>query len=186
LTERHSKNRDAWLNDLEKRLVQLENEGKIDLKSLLANESFLELVYSIVQEGQATLNFDKHQLLSDVVINYSQNRSMDDDKKYIFLKYIEQFTPSHIALMKLLSEPKPYFAHAGIPWPDLYMGGRTHIINAVFPAWSNEFINLLFEDLKNSGLLQSGSLTTTMSVSGLEQSLATGLGLEFLAFIRSA
>jgi len=185
LTKRHSEKRDAWLDDLEKRLVKLESEGRINLDSLLAKEEFLELVYAITQQAQATLNADKHHLLADVVINYSLNDSMDDDKKNIFLKYIERFTPSHIELMKLLSEPKVYFERSGIPWPDLYMGGRTHIINAVFPTWSAEFINLLFEDLKNSGLIQSGSLTINMSGSGLEQSIATGFGFEFLSFIRS-
>ena len=183
LTRRHSEKRDSWLNDLERRLVQLQNEGTVNLDSLFNNEKFLELVYFAIQQGQATLNDEKHKLLSNVVINYSQNLSMDDDKKYIFMKYIEEFTPSHIALLKLQSEPKKYYELAQIPWPNLSMGGRSQIISGAFTAWNSEFISLLFEDLKTAGLIQSAPLGGTMSGSGLEQPLSTALGREFLVFV---
>ena len=184
LTRRHSAKRDAWLNDLERRLVQLQNEGVIDLASLCDNEKFLELVYFAIQEGQATLSDEKHQLLGNVVINYSQNMSMDDDKKFIFLKYIEQFTPSHLALLKLLSDPKRFYERANIPWPEMSMGGRMQIVNGVFSFWTREFTNLLFEDLRNGGLVQGTSLGGSMSGAGLEQSITSILGSEFLTFIR--
>ena len=184
LTRVHSKKRDAWLNKLENRLNQLQDEGIVNLEMLFSNEKFLELVYFVIQQGQATLNDEKHQMLSDVVINYSQNLSMDDDKKYIFMKYIEQFTPSHIALLKLLSAPKKYYEQTHIPWPNLSAGGRTHIISGAFPSWNSEFINLLYEDLKTAGLIQSTSLGGTMTGPGLEQPLSTALGHEFLVFVQ--
>ena len=184
LSRRHSEKRDAWLNDLERRLVQLESEGKINIEELLNNDKYSELAYFVIQQGQSTLNEEKHKLLSDILINYSQNLSMDDDKKHIFMKYVEQFTPSHVALMKLLAEPKKYYEQVGIPWPNSSIGSRTQITNAAFPSWSGEFINLLSEDLRNAGLIQSGSFAITISGPGLEQSIATSFGAEFLSFVR--
>jgi hypothetical protein len=57
----------------------------------------------------------------------------DADTQQLLFDTIDRFTPTHVRMLKLLSDPPGWFEHHGIQGPNIYAGSKTHIIQAGMP-----------------------------------------------------
>jgi hypothetical protein len=184
----YEKRRQAWaeeiseaVNDLLARVDNLEGED------LAANEQFLDALAYATSTAVTTAHREKLEALRNAVLNAALPSDIDSDTQAIFLRHVRDLTPSHLRLLKLLSDPLAWFERRGIPWPNNIISGGLgkNVIEVGIPEFANrrELYDQLERDLTSAGLTNTGGLHTLMSANGLTASRASDMGEEFLKFI---
>lgn len=174
----------VWLNSLANGLEELiERVDGLTLDNLAENENFLDAVSAATFVATRTRKKEKIEALRNAVLNTAMNHSMEADKQGIFLQMIAELTPSHLLLLELLDNPPRYFERVGVEWPNIMFGGRSALVELVFPLWTSEYYGQLVRQLRNNGLVSVDSLQGIVTGEGLTSRVTSNLGKEFLAFI---
>lgn len=180
--------RNEWLNDLMEKVVRLEQkvEGfKID--SLAENDQFLTCLLEATQIALRTHQKMKLECLRNAVINTAIMESIDDDKINMYLHLVQVFGQNHLKLLLLLKDPRHFFQNQGITPPSFLSGSPLNLIEIAYPDLKEEkeYLNKIILDLYQNGLINTQSLSTTMTESGMYSSRTTNFGNDFLSFISS-
>ncbi len=166
------------------RLQKLEDRLEQPLiERLGSDESFTTVLLSASQIAVRNHQREKLEALKNAVLNSALGVTPDETKRAIFLSLVDRLTPTHIVLLKFFRAPLDNTAAQ--PFRDHSMGGLFHLISTVFPELRSqkELLELIWQDLSNSGLLSGGGMNVTMTGSGLVQKRTTELGDQFLRFI---
>ncbi len=102
-----------------------------------------------------------------------------------FFRYVDEFTASHLRLLRHLHDPGASFDAAGVLRPDVYMGGRSYLLDQL-PEWAaggRDWYDMLHSDLLRAGLTNGGGLHSTQTGGSLWQRSTSELGGRFLYFI---
>lgn len=161
--------RDAWLEDLERRLRELEAtvEG-FRFEKLRQNEQFVSATLQATQVALRTHQTEKREALRNALLNVAVAREdlPPDDLQFIFLNLVDRFTPTHLQILSYISN------RTGTPKPQV----------------PNELSNQVVQDLNNQGLLKDKRpyIARNRDYSDL---LSVGwevspLGAQFLQFIQ--
>ncbi len=179
-----SKRRDEWFQSVATALESLiERVEGLTIEKLAENNLFLDSLPRATRMAESTHQSEKLDALRNAVLNSALPGSPDADTQTILLNYVEDLTPSHLQLMALLNNPPVFYQQRGMAWPQLSMGGMSHIVEQAFPLWQRDFSDQLLRELNSRGLVGISSLHITQSGSGLANSTTTGLGRTFLDFI---
>lgn len=189
----YEKRREQWQREITEAVQDLLDQvDELTPESLAANPDFLDALVHATMTATATGQQEKLAALRNAVLNSALPSDLDSDSQAMFLRYVRDFTPSHLRLLKLLDDPQTWFAEHGIPWPDMMMGGAVGkvVVEGGMPemAGQSELYNRLFTDLQAAGLTINGGiggpmLGTTMTGQGLTQQRTTETGRAFLRFI---
>ncbi|WP_332643266.1 hypothetical protein [Aeromicrobium sp.] len=173
-----------WMEDLASAVDELQAGQGISFEDLAENEAFVDAVINATRAAQATHQTEKLQALRNAVLHSLDDDAPDVDEQARFIRLIEQFTPSHIRLLVFLNDPGKAFDSAGIPRPNLMMGGRSTLLEQGVPEFAGrrDWYDLLAGDIDSARLAQT-NMHTTMTGAGLWNSATTQLGSRFLAFI---
>lgn len=180
LTER----RRRWLNDLAEKVHRLEDQIG-DFDHLLDQDTFMDAVITASQIADRTSRAGKLELLRNAVVNSVLPDAPDDDTQQLFFDMLDRFTPTHVRLLKLLSDPPGWFARHNITRPSVMMGGSMSvIIESGMPELANrkDLIDRYAAALSRTGLIGQ-SLSGMMSETGLWAAATTPLAVDFLAFV---
>jgi hypothetical protein len=74
----------------------------------------------------------------------------DADKQAVYLRYIEELTPSHMRLLEFMNDPPGCCSRHDVAWPgNIMMGGLGPIVDAALPdlAADEPFLDTLAGDL---------------------------------------
>jgi hypothetical protein len=179
-----SKRRDEWFQSVATAVESLiEQVEDLTLEKLAENNLFLDSLPRASRMAESTHQSEKLDALRNAVLNSVLPGSPDADTQTILLNYVEDLTPSHLQLLALLNNPRIFYQQLGIAWPDLHMGGMSHIVEQAFPLWQREFFDQLLRELNSRGLVGISSLHITQSGAGLANSATTNLGRTLLNFI---
>ncbi|GIE36084.1 hypothetical protein Ait01nite_091290 [Actinoplanes italicus] len=175
--------RAQWLNDLAQKAHRLESRIG-DFEHLLDQDTFMDAVTTASQIADRTSRAAKLELLRNAVVNSVLPDAPHDDTQQLFFDMLDRFTPTHVRLLTLLSDPPGWFARHDISRPNVTMGGKSVIIEAGMPelASRKDLIDRYAAALSSSGLIAQ-SLSGVMSAAGLWAAATTPLASEFLAFI---
>jgi hypothetical protein len=180
------KRKEEWLNSLGNIVEELKEEIKgLDLKNLRDNPLFISTILYSTQIALKTHKQEKLDWLKKAVKN-SIKLNIEEDKKMMFLNYIDILTPSHIKLLRFLDNPKKWIEENKITTPSWTATGIGTIIEFCITEFHNqrEFYDSLVNDLhKNNLCCDSSTLHSTMSIEGALSPRITTLGKEFLNFI---
>lgn len=174
--------RDAWFQELGERVKKLEEEGKINYEDLQKDDVFIDISMKATEVALKTHQAEKLNALRNALINTSLNYpSIDISLKQIFINYIDVFTVWHIKLLELFNNPKKYEQQ----FQNISMGSLTQIIEGVYPELKgkSEFYRSICKDLYSKDLINTESVSTTMTSQGLLARRVTGMGYQFLQFI---
>lgn len=179
LTERRTR----WLNDLAEKVHRLEDQIG-DLDHLLDQDTFMDALTTASQIADRTSRAGKLELLRNAVVNSVLPDAPDDDTQQLFFDMLDRFTPTHVRLLKLLSDPPGWFKRHNITKPDVMMGGKSVIIESGMPELTNrkDLIDRYASALSGAGLIAQ-SLSGMMSEAGLWAAATTPLAADFLAFV---
>lgn len=175
--------RRRWLNDLAAKVHALEEQVG-DFAKLTSEDAFMDALTTAAQIADRTSRAEKLEVLRNAVINSVMPDAPDVDTQQLLFDMIDRFTPTHVRMLKLLSDPPGWFDRHGMPRPGISMGPKTAIIEAGMPelAGRRDLIDRYAGALTTAGLINQ-SLSGIMSAGGLWVPATTPLGIEFLAFI---
>lgn len=177
--------RDEWLQHLAEIVQELSEQG-LDPEALAEDDRFVDAVVSTTRVIEHTHQEEKIEALRNAVLNSVGLDAPDADTQAIFLNLLDRYTPSHLRILALLSDPPGWFASKDIPPPQAAMAGsRIQTAEAGLPelAARQEFISLLVSELSAAGFLKVNTLSGMVSSSAMMDSLTTGFGEQFLRFV---
>ena len=174
---------EALFDDVFSRLATLESfENSLAKGALSDNETFMTVLLDAVKTCERTTSAAKFEALRNAILN-SWVSTEPVDLQLIFVRYVEELTPSHLQLLTLLNDPSGFFSTNGIEWPNIYMGAKTQLVAAAMPSWGQEFTNQLCLDLQQRGLIGNSSLGAMTTAASLATPSTTKYGAQFLKFI---
>lgn len=171
--------RDEWMQSIG---LALEKQEGLDLDSLGNNEAFIDTVLHATHIALRNHQEEKRTALRNAIMNTAIGATLDDMRRHMFLRYVDEFTPEHLGILALFDNPVNWFERAQRAFPNLYMGGLSHVLVEAFPALRREIYELIWKDLYQRGLVNTDGLHTMMT--GLQDSRTTELGKAFLGFIQ--
>jgi hypothetical protein len=101
LTSPVAQRRDAWLEDLERRLHDL--EGRVDgfrFDDLGQNEQFVSATLQATQAALRTHQKEKLAALRNAVMNVAVAKAPSENLQVVFLNLVESFTPMHLEILR--------------------------------------------------------------------------------------
>lgn len=162
--------------------LALEKQEGLDLDSLGNNEAFIDTVLHATHIALRNHQEEKRTALRNAIMNTAIGATLDDMRRHMFLRYVDEFTPEHLGILAPFDNPVNWFERAQRAFPNLYMGGLSHVLVEAFPALRREIYELIWKDLYQRGLVNTDGLHTMMT--GLQDSRTTELGKAFLGFIQ--
>lgn len=180
-----TRRRDEWLEDLARRLHDLETrvEG-FTFDDLVENEQFVSATLQATQAALRTHQKEKLEALRNAVLNVAAGRSFSDELQSIFLSLLDRLQATHLRILKIFRYPPVGGSHN--QWQQITIhnpGTPTRWIKEFVPGLKIEDTNLirmLISDLYSAGLSFISPDAQNMP---LDYTLITGLGIGFLNFI---
>ncbi|CVI58794.1 hypothetical protein CFBP4996_19675 [Agrobacterium leguminum] len=179
------KRRDEWfervgagLRDLEERL------HGFDPASLEANEDFVSAVFEATQAAMKTSRHEKLEALRNGVLNIAAGQTIDELLRGSFFSYIDRFSPAHIRVLSLLSDP--------ISSPEMrefaqntYAGSQLSGLQKAIPSTVIDYAGLkrILAELDREGLADTGSMNAMGTSASLLAKRSTNDGDAFLRFV---
>jgi len=174
------KRRENWERSIEDRLEAIEDSKIVD--KLVGNESFVTCLVQATMQAMQTHQEEKYKLLANAVAN-SIDSELSEDKKQIFLRWIERYSDLHIQILTFLNDPVSFLFRAGI----LPRNSSEHLslkqaIEAVYPEkrQDEDLITVIIRDLYSDGLINSKGTNLNDFV---KKGFTTQIAKEFLGFI---
>lgn len=148
---------------------------------MFANDDFVDVVSTATRIAEKSAADLKRAALQNVLFNVGVGDSQDADKRAIYLRYVDELTPSHLALLRLADDPPEWFERRTLTWPG---GNLLGVVTAAFPAWATDesFIDTIAADLASRGLADL-PLRTMMTSNGVMAQRTKPKGREFMKFI---
>lgn len=181
------KRRDQWftkvgegLRDLQARLQDFD-PSKLD-----ENDDFVSAVAEATAAAVRTAKEEKIEALRNGVLNIAAGLQIDDILRGAFFGYIERFSPAHVRVLKLLSDPSssPEMKQKA---SEMSMGAQISVLRAALPESliAQSALNRVMSDLNREGLADTSGLMA-MGTSGVFLAKrSTSVGDAFLQFITS-
>lgn len=173
-----------WYEDVATAIQDLQDrDSALDFEQLADDPVFVDAVVHATRAAQGTHNQEKLNALRNGVVNSIGEDAPSADEQLRFFRLIDQFSPAHLRMLGFWRDPRGFFEREGLSAPELMMGARQDLLDAV-PDFANkpDWCTLLVSDLNGAGLM-AGQLTVTMTGQGIYQSPLTELGRRFLRFI---
>jgi hypothetical protein len=177
--------RARWLGQLAERIKALEADfAELQPGALADNEEFVSAVMLAARAADATHEEELREALVNAVINCALPGTPEADQRKIYLRLIEEFTPSHLRVLTFMRDPGQVFDAQGRPRPDYLSASRKQLLQDGMPelVGRDAFIEQIVRDLAAAGFTKA-SLSGMVSSAGLYQPIITDAGLEFLQFI---
>lgn len=167
-TDPATRRREQVLLDMDERLKILEEDG-YDIKKLAESDKFLTIAMQVYNVALKTHQTEKRIALMNAISN-TPKLQIDENKKQMYLTYIDEFNEWHLRILLFLNTPEIYFEEGNKP--NFAMAGKFSILIKAFPELSSQrvFYDRIVTDLYNKGLIVYDSIHTTMSEQGLWQS----------------
>lgn len=169
--------RDRWLDSL-----QAEAErANLRLDDIGDDPAFLDAVVMATRAAQATHSEEKLQALRAAVVNSLGPNSPSEDERARFFRCIDEMTPAHLRMLRIMDDPREALAQAGAS----SAGNVEGLIKSIEPQFNDpEWCRLVASDLDSAYLAAiSGVLRTMMTPQGVLEPRTTPLGKRFLAFV---
>lgn len=173
----------AWMEEMAEVVQTLVDRVEdLEVEDLAENPVFYDTAVAAARIASVTSAAEKHQALQNALFNVGTGDGLDADKRAIFLRYLDELTPSHIALLRLADNPPRWFEAHDQPWPG---GGLLGVVKTAFPAWANDesFIDTLAADLSSRGLTDDLPMRVMMTENGAKAQRTKSKGREFMEFI---
>ena len=177
----------AWMEQLADVVQELiDRVDDLDVDGLSQDDDFMDAVATATRIAEKTSSEAKRAALQNALFNIGTGAAPDVDKRTVYLRYIDELTPSHMVLLDFFVDPPGFLDRRGLQWPNLMLGGLGNVVKVALPALHADqpFLDTLVGDLSHWGLVSNPGLNTTMSGDGLKAGRGTPKGREFMEFVR--
>ncbi|MDQ6433137.1 hypothetical protein RB623_03615 [Mesorhizobium sp. LHD-90] len=179
----YRKREEEFLDRLGRAVEDLQKRQQLDIAALHDNPYFEGLINDIRDKFRSARSEAKKQHLIDAATNAVSGIMVDDAVAGRFLSFIEQFSPGHVLMLRLLQNPKAN-PSAVAKMERVSMGGLSDMMEAAFSNGeiARDAIPVIYDDLHREKLVEGG-LNVTMSGSGLMEKRTTTIGDAFIRFL---
>ena len=174
------KRRDKWIESIAEALKVLEEQiSGFKIENLCENELFISTVMKALQVAMRNHQKEKLDALNNAVLNSALPNAPEEDMQFMFLNFVDTFTPQHLFLLQFFSKVP------NIHNPKKRMELIDKELRKFIPDWTSnkEFFSQVVQELSSSGLVNVGK----KEIEGLIISShpITDLGKKFLEFVTS-
>ncbi len=120
IAEPISKRREIWMNIVVEKLNDLETKNVGLIASLKENEEFISFILESSQIAFKTHQNEKLKILKNTIENFFLDSSTEYDKKFSFLKVIEEITPTHLKILNFIVKNENYINENIEGFPELH------------------------------------------------------------------
>ena len=172
----------VWMDHIADLLRRLQAERGVTVESLRDNPTFIDAVLKASNLAVRTSSELKRKALQAALAHMALSPAEDSIGREMFLRFIDEFTETHIRILAALGDPGGWAREHGIRLEGM---SPAQVLEQCLPELrgKRELYDQLWADLVGRGLVSLTNLHVMMSDVG--GSKATPLGLKFLAFIRS-
>jgi len=172
------KRRDAWIEDIGKRLEDLEENKQINFEELQKNEEFIDVLIHASKTALSTRHQEKKEWLRNAVINTSLNQNPEENLSQMFMNWIDIFTIWHMHLLHLMEDPCGHIKNTNIQF-----NAFAQLIQHCYPKLPRNFYELVCKDLAYYGLINIDEKGLPIIMTGLGKR-TTEIGDKFLQYFR--
>jgi|GEM_PF-6600159 len=175
-----NKRRTIWFQLVSQRLQDLD-DGQLAAK-LVDNEDFISTIIDATFAAIRTKHDEKRQALANAVANIALGLELDEVLRGAFIGYIDQFSPMHLGVLRILHDPRQDldFASRAV---ELLRESREAILGGPrVPADKDLVLVRVLNDLSREGLIDS-SLNPSASTPSESLKRSTKFGEKFIDFI---
>lgn len=172
--------KERWLNALAEVVTSL--QAKVDGLSpdqLLDDERFISAALQAGQISLRTHQKEKIEMLK-AAVESSVTDDGNDDQHALFLRFVDELTPSHIRVLSFMRDPARFTV-------EIQRNARSTMETAriAFPelAGSRAFVEQIFRDLEIRGLITGLNPLKEQMRSHPPEAKTTKFGVAFLEFI---
>lgn len=179
------KRRDEWFERVGSGLRELEERfDGFDPASLDENEDFVSAVFEATQAAMKTSRQEKLEALRNGILNIAAGQTVDEILRGTFFSYIDRFSPAHIRVLKLLSDPASSEEMRAFA-QNTYMGSQLSGLQKAIPSSELDYAGLkrILAELDREGLADSASMHAMGTSQGLLSKRSTNDGDAFLRFV---
>jgi hypothetical protein len=189
--------RDEWMHRLGAAVERLERQGQLDMSRLAADEGFIDVLLHATIAAMRTRHEEKRQALSSGVVHAAIAVDPDRDEELLFVRYIEELSPSHLQFLRFLGTHETHIADVG-SYQELLDAYGLDLVQRHMRPVHPEFFRVMCEDLVGRGLLRisrnvddfpglkENDVIVTESPAGPQGTatiLVTGIGQRFAQYI---
>lgn len=176
----------AFVDDLAARLKKLEDEGRLRVEDLAAQDAFLDATVTALRAAAATSQEEKRQALRNAVLNAALPDALDESTQQVFLRLVDEFTPWHLRVLALVQDPVRWAKERSHHYERLLFPSLLpKVIYSAFPALTKPhgFALLVWGDLLRTRLVRDGDIDKPQKPELVLCPWTTSLGDAFLRFI---
>lgn len=179
--------KEKWFKQLAEVVSQLEQRvADLTAEKLSQNELFVTVALQATQIALRNHQDEKLSALRGAVLHAGLPHGPDEQLQLMFLQFVDELTPSHLAMLALLNGPVLWMEQHNITYPGWGMGGVSTVVEHCFPALRGrrEVYEQIVRDLQTRGLFHQGQfLNVTMTGNGMVESRTTEIGRAFIAYV---
>lgn len=175
-----------WREDVAEAIRCIVDHLGIDPESLGENSAFVDTVLEATRIAIRNSGEVKLKALRATVINSPSRTAPEASVQQFFLHLVDEFTPWHLNVLRLFSDPVKWFQDESRSFPSrVSQSSLEDVLTAAFPELrgQRDFYDQVWRDLVSRGMVNTASLQGAMSPEGTRASRATDLGQQFVRFI---
>jgi hypothetical protein len=185
--------RDEWIKSIAEGLKDLEVKVEsFKIENLCGNEAFISTIMQASQVAIRNHQREKLEALKNAVLNAAMPNALEENMQFIFLNFVDSFTPGHLKTLKILNDYEaryPRNPSTGEYVEFVPKSARNTVLpsHKVFPdiVSGQSFYDQVLKDLRIRGLIELGVADDAVLQSKIVNAQLTKLGEEFMVFISS-
>jgi len=182
--------REKWIHEVAEVVMELQKRiENFSLERLSRNDLFVTVTLEAAQIACRNHHEEKLKALKHAVLHAALPDGPGEQLQFMFLRFIDEMTPVHLAILAILDNPPHWMEQHGVVNPKWTAGSVSALIQYCVPPLRGqpEVSEQLVRDLQARGLLDPGQfLRTPTSEAGMMQSRTTAIGRVFLGYISEA
>lgn len=183
--------RQEWMNTVASALRELDQERRISLDELQSDEAFISVLVQSSQVAVRNHQREKIEALRQAVCNSAGGVDIEEDLQLLFVRFIDELTPSHLALLRFFDGREAEFRNVE-SYEQLF---QTFCAGNAEATVTRDEFRLFSEELKTRNLIRisanvddfsgvgSNTYIVTEGSSAGPMLLVTEIGKKLLAFI---
>jgi hypothetical protein len=175
--------RDAWMNSVNSRLLELEKRAVVNVQALSENEGFVSLLMRASDAALRTHDETKLDALRNAVVNSASAPEEPDDRELQFVRFVDELSGWHLRILAYLHNPVGALpaGHPVLhePQRDIIAG----VLVAVPELSDREaMVGQLYEDMVARRLVVHGGVKVRPGLPAIAKR-TTAIGDEFLDYV---
>lgn len=172
--------RNQWFREFANDFDRLEEKVEgCTIQSLVQDEVFVTAAIQATRIALSTHQVEKRALLRNALLNIATGHAPNEDMQHVYLRFIDEFTPSHVKLLYFLWTCNSRLAAANggiLPQPMDF----NSVLQMLEPELQTqgELVQQILEDLRSRGFATLQKINYAFP-----QDVVTNAGISFLQFV---